>query len=144
MKSWRRHWRTITMQKGLEENAVSASWEIGKGWLKLIGENLKYSRPLRKHLIVATLATVSTRWGSSQRQRRCVTSENLLYCYISAKLIPLSLWIGPKPSCNTSYCQQKCHDEVIPGQLILTPSSPRATFVFPLPWWGLYPFPLFD
>ena len=73
------------MQQSLEVNAVSASSEVGKGWLKLIGENLKYSRSLRKPLIVATLATVSTRWGGSQRQRRCVTSENLLYFYNSTQ-----------------------------------------------------------
>ena len=71
------------MQQSLEENAVPASSEIGKGWLKLIGENLKYSRSLRKPLIVATSATVLTRWGGSQRQRRCVTSKDLLYCYKS-------------------------------------------------------------
>ena len=53
------------MQQSLEENAVPASSEVGKGWLKLIGENLKYSRSLRKHFIVATLATVLTRWGGS-------------------------------------------------------------------------------
>ena len=71
----------MTMQQSLEENAVPGFFPVGKGWLKLIGENLKYSRSLRKHFIVATLATVLTRWGGSQRQRRCVTSEN--YCYIS-------------------------------------------------------------
>ena len=53
------------MQQSLEVNAVSASSEVGKGWLKLIGENLKYSRSLRKHFIVATLATVLTRLGGS-------------------------------------------------------------------------------
>ena len=37
------------MQQSLEVNAVSASSEVGKGWLKLIGENLKYSRSLCKH-----------------------------------------------------------------------------------------------
>ena len=36
----------MTMQHSLEENAVPASSEVGKGWLKLIGENHKYSLPV--------------------------------------------------------------------------------------------------
>ena len=39
------------MQQSLEVNAVSASSEVGKGWLKLIGENHKYPRSLLRACI---------------------------------------------------------------------------------------------
>ena len=74
----------------------------------------------------------------AEAEEMCYKWELLLYLDIMATLFLWQNWFHW--AFELARSQQKCHGQVILGQLVLTPSSPRATFAFPLPWLGLYLF----